>query len=69
MPRRPSSTECARPAEGNPLYLEQLTAMLADQGLLADGRWLGSSDVAVEIPASLQALLASGSTASTPYRG
>ena len=24
-------------AEGNPLYLEQLTATLGDQGLLADG--------------------------------
>jgi class 3 adenylate cyclase len=43
-------------AEGNPLYLEQLTAMLADQGLLADGRWAGSGNV--EIPATLQALLA-----------
>ena len=45
-------------AEGNPLYLEQLTAMLADQGLLVDGRWLGAGDATVEIPASLQALLA-----------
>jgi len=45
-------------AEGNPLYLEQLTAMLADQGLLADGRWVGSDDADVEIPATLQALLA-----------
>src|SRR5207344_3120162 len=40
-------------AEGNPLYLEQLTAMLADQGLLVDGRWLGAADATVEIPASL----------------
>jgi tetratricopeptide (TPR) repeat protein len=45
-------------AEGNPLYLEQLTAMLADQGLLVDGRWVGSDDADVEIPATLQALLA-----------
>jgi class 3 adenylate cyclase/tetratricopeptide (TPR) repeat protein len=45
-------------AEGNPLYLEQLTAMLADQGLLVDGRWAGSEDADVEIPATLQALLA-----------
>jgi len=47
-------------AEGNPLYLEQLTAMLADQGLLVDGRWTGSADVDVdvEIPATLQTLLA-----------
>jgi class 3 adenylate cyclase len=43
-------------AEGNPLYLEQLTAMLADQGLLVEGRWVGSGEV--EIPATLQALLA-----------
>jgi len=45
-------------AEGNPLYLEQLTAMLADQGLLTDGRWTGSADAEVEIPATLHALLA-----------
>ena len=45
-------------AEGNPLYLEQLTAMLADQGLLADGSWVGSHDADVEIPLTLQALLA-----------
>jgi class 3 adenylate cyclase len=45
-------------AEGNPLYLEQLTAMLEDQGLLADGRWAGSGDAEVEIPTTLQALLA-----------
>ncbi len=44
-------------AEGNPLYLEQLTAMLADQGLLVNGRWVGSNDADVEIPATLQALL------------
>jgi class 3 adenylate cyclase len=44
-------------AEGNPLYLEQLTAMLADQGLLVDGRWMGSDDADVEIPATLQGLL------------
>jgi class 3 adenylate cyclase len=45
-------------AEGNPLYLEQLSAMLADQGLLANGRWVGSGDADVEIPVTLQALLA-----------
>jgi class 3 adenylate cyclase/tetratricopeptide (TPR) repeat protein len=45
-------------AEGNPLYLEQLTAMLADRGLLVDGRWLGVADAVVDIPGSLQALLA-----------
>lgn len=46
-------------AEGNPLYLEQLTAMLADQGLLVDGRWVGSDEADVDIPETLQALLAS----------
>lgn len=45
-------------AEGNPLYLEQLTAMLADQGLVTDGRWMGSAEAEVEIPATLHALLA-----------
>ena len=45
-------------AEGNPLYLEQLTAALEDQGLLASGTWVGSEDAAVEIPTTLQALLA-----------
>ena len=39
-------------AEGNPLYLEQLTAILADQGLIVDGRWVDSGDAVVEIPAT-----------------
>jgi class 3 adenylate cyclase/tetratricopeptide (TPR) repeat protein len=45
-------------ADGNPLYLEQLTASLEDQGLLADRSWRGSEDATVEIPTTLQALLA-----------
>ncbi|MDX6591517.1 MAG: hypothetical protein QOJ13_713 [Gaiellales bacterium] len=45
-------------AEGNPLYVEQLTAMLADQGLLVDGSWHGPSDVEVPFPDTLHALLA-----------
>src|SRR5207249_7903837 len=45
-------------AEGNPLYLQQLAAMLADQGLLANGAWMGSDDADVEIPDTLQALVA-----------
>jgi hypothetical protein len=45
-------------AEGNPLYLEQLTAMLADHGLLVGGQWVGEHDAEVEIPATLHALLA-----------
>ena len=47
-----------RTAEGNPLFLEQLVAMLADQGLIEEGCWVGSDDVAVEIPPTLRALLA-----------
>lgn len=46
-------------AEGNPLYLEQLAAMLTDQGMLVEGRWVKDSDESVvEIPTSLHALLA-----------
>jgi tetratricopeptide (TPR) repeat protein len=45
-------------AEGNPLYLEQLTAMLTDRGLLVDGHWVEGDDADVEIPETLQALLA-----------
>jgi len=45
-------------AEGNPLYVEQLTAMLADQGLLVDGVWTGSDHAEIEIPETLQALVA-----------
>jgi predicted ATPase len=59
-PDVPSSViqQVCETAEGNPLYLEQLSAMLSDQGLLEGGRWSGSADAEVEIPASLQALLA-----------
>ena len=46
-------------AEGNPLYLEQLTAMLSDHGFLVDGGWVGSDDADIEIPDTLQMLLAS----------
>ncbi|HUF59070.1 MAG TPA: adenylate/guanylate cyclase domain-containing protein [Actinomycetota bacterium] len=45
-------------AEGNPLFLEQLAAMLSDRGSLVDGRWRGASDGEVEIPSTVQALLA-----------
>jgi class 3 adenylate cyclase len=44
-------------AEGNPLYLQHLTAMLRDQGMLVAGRWIGSDEAELEIPASLHALL------------
>jgi class 3 adenylate cyclase/tetratricopeptide (TPR) repeat protein len=54
----PVVDQVCQTAEGNPLYLEQLTAMLVDQGLLVEGLWAGSDDTQVEIPATLQALLA-----------
>jgi predicted ATPase len=53
-------------AEGNPLYLEQLTAMLADQGLLVDGRWVGSDDAEVNIPPLCSRSSQRGSIASIP---
>ena len=45
-------------AEGNPLFLEQLTAMLIDRGSLVEGRWRGADDDEVEIPPTVHALLA-----------
>jgi class 3 adenylate cyclase/tetratricopeptide (TPR) repeat protein len=48
-------------AEGNPLYLEEMLAMLVDEGLLArrDGTWQIQRDVVeVGVPASIKALLA-----------
>jgi class 3 adenylate cyclase len=48
-------------AEGNPLFLEQLTAMLADRGSLVEGRWrggVGGAEDEIEIPTTVQALLA-----------
>ena len=45
-------------AEGNPLFLEQLVAMLSDRGSLVEGRWRGARDGGVEIPSTVQALLA-----------
>jgi class 3 adenylate cyclase len=45
-------------AEGNPLYLEQLTAMLSDQGYLAEGGWGGLVESDLDVPATLQTLLA-----------
>ena len=46
-------------AEGNPLYLEQLTATLEDQGLVSEQTWMGADETSIEIPTSLQALLTS----------
>jgi class 3 adenylate cyclase/tetratricopeptide (TPR) repeat protein len=49
-------------AEGNPLFVEELIAMLIDDGLLVrdDGHWAPSPDLAhVAVPPTVQALLAS----------
>jgi class 3 adenylate cyclase/tetratricopeptide (TPR) repeat protein len=49
-------------AEGNPLFVEELIAMLIDDGLLVrdDGHWSPSLDLAsVTVPPTVQALLAS----------
>ncbi|HET7693182.1 MAG TPA: AAA family ATPase [Gemmatimonadota bacterium] len=49
-------------AEGNPLFVEQMTSMLVDKGLLRrEGeRWVASKSVAdLAVPPSIQALLAS----------
>jgi class 3 adenylate cyclase/tetratricopeptide (TPR) repeat protein len=50
----------AQAAEGNPLFIEQLSAMLVDDGLLADSaRELGAHELAaLPVPPSVQALLA-----------
>ena len=51
----------AAAAEGNPLFVEEMIAMLIDSGVLvqADGRWLAASTLAdVTVPPSIQALLA-----------
>jgi hypothetical protein len=49
-------------ADGNPLYLEELVAMLVDDGLVRigpDGSWQAAASIGdVRIPASVQALLA-----------
>jgi class 3 adenylate cyclase/tetratricopeptide (TPR) repeat protein len=49
-------------AEGNPLFVEEMLAMLIDDGLLRreNGGWVASADLAsVRVPPSIQALLAS----------
>jgi class 3 adenylate cyclase/tetratricopeptide (TPR) repeat protein len=48
-------------AEGNPLFVEEMLAMLVDDGLLRheDGRWVASDEVArVAVPPTIQLLLA-----------
>jgi class 3 adenylate cyclase/tetratricopeptide (TPR) repeat protein len=49
-------------AEGNPLFVEEMLAMLVDDGLIvrADDQWLAAGDLStVTVPASIHALLAS----------
>jgi class 3 adenylate cyclase/tetratricopeptide (TPR) repeat protein len=49
-------------AEGNPLFVEEMLAMLIDDGLLRrdDGHWAATGDLSeVRVPPSIQALLAS----------
>ena len=60
----------AAAAEGNPLYLEEMLAMLVDDGLLAeaaDGTWSATAELAaVRVPASISALLAARLEQLTP---
>jgi class 3 adenylate cyclase len=57
---RPSAARLARAAEGNPLFLEELVAMLAEEGdLRADGDRPGRAGLAaVPLPPTIHALLA-----------
>ncbi len=51
----------AAAAEGNPLFVEEMIAMLIDSGILVqtDGKWTAASALAdVAVPPSIQALLA-----------
>jgi tetratricopeptide (TPR) repeat protein len=51
----------ASAAEGHPLYAEEITALLVDEGrlVLKDGRWVASGDLAdVPVPPTIAALLA-----------
>jgi class 3 adenylate cyclase/tetratricopeptide (TPR) repeat protein len=50
----------ARAAEGNPLFVEELLAMLIDQGALRreNGRWVATTDLSsLAVPPTIQALL------------
>lgn len=50
-----------RTADGNPLFVEELLAMLVDRDILTRkaGRWTTTSRPAVPVPATMQALIAS----------
>ena len=48
-------------AEGHPLYLEEITALLIEEGrlVLNDGRWVATGDLSgVPVPPTISALLA-----------
>jgi class 3 adenylate cyclase/tetratricopeptide (TPR) repeat protein len=54
-------TVIARAGEGNPLYVEEMVAMLVEDGLLRreDDRWMATNDLSsVRLPPTIQALLA-----------
>ncbi|HMA47393.1 MAG TPA: AAA family ATPase [Frankiaceae bacterium] len=57
----PARERVTRAAEGNPLFLEELVAMLIDDGLLAevDGRWVTTARLSrIVVPPTVAALLA-----------
>jgi class 3 adenylate cyclase/tetratricopeptide (TPR) repeat protein len=48
-------------AEGNPLFIEEMVAMLVEDGILrqSDGQWVASADLQkISVPPTIQALLA-----------
>ena len=54
-------TRIAEAAEGHPLYAEEITGLLVDEGRLAlkEGRWVATSDLSdVPVPPTISALLA-----------
>jgi DNA-binding SARP family transcriptional activator/class 3 adenylate cyclase len=54
------SARIAAAAEGNPLYVEEMTRMLVDDGhlRLQDGRWVVATDLStITIPPTIQALI------------
>ncbi|MGZ6256312.1 MAG: ATP-binding protein, partial [Candidatus Limnocylindria bacterium] len=58
-----------RAAEGNPLFVEQMLAMLIDDGLVrsVDGHWVATSDrLEVSVPPTIAALLAARLDRLTP---
>ena len=56
---QPLRAEIVQAAEGNPLFVEEMLAVLVDEGRLirADGRWIAAGDSAVPVPPTMHALL------------